>query len=160
MPQQLSHGINITYADDVTQIITQPGRSRNMLAKKIEREAKLVSDYENKWKIKTNTSKFTLLPIAMKKTAPVTLNNNNIEYNKQAKILGLNITIHGYNKHINEIKKKATLALSIIRRFYLLQPTIKLHLVKACVLPILTYPAYPLNSISKSALLKLQKNTK
>ena len=34
---------------------------------------------------------------------------------------------------------------------------IKFYLVKALVIPALTYPAYPLNALSKTATLKLQK---
>ena len=157
IPQQQSQGLNITYADDITQIILQPGKSRPMLARRIEREAKIINDFEHKWKIKTNTTKFNILPIAMKKTSPVILNNQVIEYRANANILGLHITRQGYSKHINEIKRKASLALSTLARFNQLKTNIKLHLVKACVLPILTYPAYPLNSLSKAAILSLQR---
>ena len=157
IPPQQSQGINISYADDITQIILQPGKSRQMLARRIEREATIVNNFEHKWKIKTNTTKFNILPIAIKKTSPVTLNNQVIEYGANANILGLHITRQGFSKHINKIKQKASIALSTLTRFRQLKTNIKLHLVKACILPILTYPAYPLNSISKAALLSLQR---
>ena len=44
-----------------------------------------------------------------------------------------------------------------MRRFSNLSTNIKLHLVKACVIPILTYPSYPLAILSKTSLLSLQK---
>ena len=64
---------------------------------------------------------------------------------------------NGYSKHIKDIINKTQLVLTTIRRFDSLNTNIKLHLVKACVLPILTYPAYSLNAISKSNLLSLQR---
>ncbi len=157
IPPPLTNGINIQYADDITQIIIQPGKSRHMLARKIEREIKHISNYENKWKIKTNTSKFTLLPIAIKKTTPVTIDGENIPYANKASILGLKIGTQGYTKHISNISKKATLALKITKRFDKLDSNIKLHLIKACVLPILTYPTYTLSAISNSQMLSLQR---
>lgn len=48
------------------------------------------------------------------------------------------------------------MALSTIKRFKQLKTNIKLHLVKACILPIFTYLAYPLNTLSKTAILSLQ----
>lgn len=157
IPPPITDGINIQYADDITQIIIQPGKSRNMLARKIEREIAHINNYENKWKIKTNTSKFTILPLAITKTTPVTIDGNIIEYSNKANILGLKLGTQGYNRHVKDISTKASVALQTIRRFDRLDTNIKLHLVKACVLPILTYPAYTLNSLSKTQLLKLQR---
>ena len=49
IPHQHSRGINILYyADDITQIITQEGKSRNMLSRKIEREVNNINEFENK----------------------------------------------------------------------------------------------------------------
>ena len=88
-----------------------------MLARKIENEIKNINRFEHQWKIKTNTNKFTILPLAIIKTEPVTINNNIIPYSNTAKILGLTLTKNGYRKHIKEIKNKASIALSTLRRF-------------------------------------------
>ena len=157
IPPPITDGINIQYADDITQIITQAGKSRNMLTRKIEKEISHINKYEHKWKIKTNTTKFTILPIALKKTTPVNIEGNIIPYSKNANILGLKLGIHGFSKHVADISKKATLALNTIRRFEKLNTNIKLHLVKACIIPILTYPTYTLNALSKTHLLSLQR---
>lgn len=152
-----SHGCaNIIYADDITQIITQPGRSRKMLAKKIEREITKINEFENKWKIKTNTSKFTVIPLTINKTHPITINGTNIPYSNKGKILGMHINTRGINIHIKHIKNTAKTTLSTIRRFQGLSTNIKTHLIKACVLPVITYPPYPLNAISRSATISLQ----
>lgn len=44
-----------------------------------------------------------------KKTSPLAIDNNQIESAKHAAIFGLNLTTHGYTKHIKEIKQKPTL---------------------------------------------------
>ena len=128
-----------------------------MLARKIENEIKNINRFEHQWKIKTNTNKFTILPLAIIKTEPVTINNNIIPYSNTAKILGLTLTKNGYRKHIKEIKNKASIALSTLRRFRNINPKIKVHLIKSFVLPIFTYPAYSLNSISNTDILTLQR---
>ena len=149
--------LNVIYADDITQIISQPGNSKKMLAKKIEREITTINKFENKWKIKTNTTKFTIIPLCMRNTHPVNINGIQIPYSKEGKILGMNINTRGINNQINHIKQQATSTLTHIRHFYRLDTKIKLHLVKACLLPILTYPVYPLNSVNKTAIHTLQK---
>lgn len=157
IPPPATNGTNILYADDITQIIIQPGLSRKMLARKIEREIKHINTYEHKWKIKTNTTKFTILSIAITKTAPVLIGGQITSYANKAKILGLLLGRTGYKKHVDEISQKANIALNTLRRFHSMDIDVKLHLVKACVLPILKYPTYALNALSKSQILKLQQ---
>ena len=135
--------LNIIYADDITQIVIQPVRSRRMLAIKVEREITKINYFEKKWKIKTNTNKFTVIPLAIKKTHSITINGANIPYSKEGKILGMNINTQGIQPHIKHTKRSASTALTTIKRFYKLSTKIKTHLVKACVLPIITYPTYP-----------------
>ena len=63
----------------------------------------------------------------------------------------------GYKKHVQDAKTKSQIALNTIKRFDSLDTNIKLHLIKACVLPILTYPAYTLNALTDTQLLTLQR---
>ena len=128
-----------------------------MLTRKIEKEISHINKYELKWKIKTNTTKFTILSIALKKTTPVNIEGNLIPYSNKANIIGLKLGIHGFSIHVADISNKATLALNTLRRFDKLDTNIKLHLVKACVLPILTYPTYTLNALSKTHIFSLQR---
>ena len=157
IPTPITDSTNIQYADDITQVITQAGKSKNMLARKIVKEITNINEFEKKWKIKTNTTKFTILPIASKKTIPINVEGDPIPYSKKANILGLKLGIHGFSKHITDVSNKATIALKIIKRFEKLNINIKLHLIKACVLPILIYPTYALNTLSKSHILTLQR---
>ena len=157
VPPPISDSINIQYADDITQIITYAGKSKKMLSRKIEKEIININTYEKLWKIQTNTQKFTLLPLAIKKTEPVTIDGNIIPYKQEAKVLGLKISNTGYNKHVKDTINKSMLALNTIKKFSKLNTKIKLHLVKACVTPILTYPAYVLNALATTQILKLQR---
>ena len=148
---------NIMYADDITQIITQKSKSRNMMTMKVQREIRKLNNYENKWKIKTNMTKFTIIPLTIRKTTPITIDGNIIPYAKEGTILGMHIKSTGILKHVKHNVNKAQAALTTMRRFNKLPTNIKLHLVKACVTPILTYPPYPLNSLSTYATYSLQK---
>ena len=138
-------------------MITYAGKSKNIFARTVEREIKNINAYEHKWKIKTNTQKFTLLPIATRKLKPVTIDNTIIPYAKEAKILGLKLGTSGYSKHIKDIALKDDTALTTLKIFSALNTNIKLHLVKTCVLPILTYPTYALNAASRTQIIKLQR---
>ncbi len=120
-------------------MIIQPGKSRNILDKKIEKEINNINHYENKWKIKTNTTKFTILRIALRKITAITVAGEQIPYAEKANILGLKLGRHGYTTHIKGISQKVTTALNTTNRFAKLDIRIKLHLVKAFVPPILTY---------------------
>ena len=145
------------YADDITQIITHPGKARMFMSRKTEREIEKINNYETKWKIKTNTTKFKIVPLAIIKKQPITMDGNIIPYSKEGNLLGLHFNRQGIQNHIKEVKRKATTALNLMRRFSNLPTNIKLHLVKACVIPILTYPSYPLAILSKTSILSLQK---
>lgn len=146
----------IQYADDITQIITYEGKSKEYMKRKTERAIAEINDYEYKWKIKTNQNKFKILHISKKKPLPITINGQNIPYSGQETILGLKISTNGITSHIKNKKQKATAALQKIKRFGSLNTNIKLHLYKALVLPHLEYPPIPLNTIKQTNKYKLQ----
>lgn len=54
--------VNIIYADDITQIVSYAG-SENMLARITANEIQRINVFENKWKIKTNDTRFQIIPI-------------------------------------------------------------------------------------------------
>ena len=58
------------------------------MAKKVEREILNINNHENKWKIKTNTNKFKIIPPAIRNTHPVTVEGNIIPYSKEGILLG------------------------------------------------------------------------
>ena len=95
---------NIQYADDITQIITYPGKSRNFMAIRAANEINKINEYERKWKIKTNKQKFKIIPIAVKKKNNIIIDGKIIEYTSSGKILGTTVCRTGLSKHINEIR--------------------------------------------------------
>lgn len=93
-------GPHILYADDITQILGYPGRSIKMAQLRTGREIERINNFGEKWKIKTNINKFTVLKIAARKLEQIITASNYICDTKfQGKNLGLN----------KETKKKKTL---------------------------------------------------
>lgn len=148
---------HIIYADDITQIITYRGKSRLMMANQVGREIEKINKYEKRWKIKTNQSKFTLLPIANKKREDVIADGEIVEYSNRGRILGMKITNTGYCEHVKDIKNRGIRALSELNIFKGISEKIKLHLVKAYILPILEYPTIPLVTLSRNQIMKIQR---
>ena len=53
------HGcLDTLYADDITQVITSPSKSKLMMKIKVEREIERINKFERKWKIRTSEEKF------------------------------------------------------------------------------------------------------
>lgn len=148
---------NILYADDITQIICHRGKSRTMMARKVGTEIEKINYYEKQWKIRTNQTKFTLIPLATKKNEAVIAAGELIEFSNEGRILGMKITTTGYRAHIKEIEARGKKALGDLFKLNNLPIHIKLHLVKAFVLPIIEYPAIPLVSMNTTNIRKLQR---
>lgn len=127
-----------------------------MMARRVQADIIRINNYEKLWKIKTNTNKFKIIPLASYKTEPIIVNQTHIPYSREGTILGLHINSTGLLGHVAHHRNKALQALTTLKRFNILPDKIKAHLVKAYITPILTYPAYPLNALSKQSTLKLQ----
>ena len=150
-------GVNVQYADDVSQIIFHPGRSKQFLNTRTGREIDRVSSFEAKWRIRTNMAKFTVIAPATRNPAQLLANDDPIDFRPSGSLLGLKISGTGYSSHVTSRVNKARTALATLYRFRELEPKIKLHLVRAMVLPVLTYPPIPLHALSKRAHSRLQK---
>ena len=152
-----TRGTQITYADDVTQIVNYEGKSRRMLINSTQREIEKVNKFERNWKIKTNINKFTIIRLGGIQEDSLIIDDD--IYNSQAsgKILGLHVTTKGYYNHVTSKVQQAKAALSKLYRFTNMPTNIKTHLVKALILPVLDYPPIPTHSLSKSQLSRLQK---
>ena len=112
---------------------------------------------KTKWKIKTNKEKFKIVPITVKKKNDIVIDGTQLEYATHAKVLGLTIGRTGITKHVEELVEKGRRTLKELYRFYNLPTNIKIHLIKAFIIPILQYPPIPLITISKTNTNKLQK---
>ena len=157
LPQPGPGCMNIHYADDISQIITYPGKSRNMMARRAEREISQINNYEHKWKIKTNINKFKIIAMAQKKIEDIMVDNERIEYKREGTILGQRITATGIIAHTNYRKQRAKESLTKLKIFRQLSRTTKIQLIKSLVIPLLQYPPVPLHTISKTQQLYLQR---
>lgn len=95
------------YVDDIAQIITQTSKPRKFMARKIESEINNTNNYENQWIIKTNTTKFKIVPPAASETKPVTVEATLTPYAKKRILLGLHFNRKGIMNHLKHNKKKA-----------------------------------------------------
>ena len=150
-------GVNIIYADDISQVTFHPGRSSRMLNLHTAREISRVNTFEAEWKIKTNRAKFHVVPVASTKPAPLIIDGQRTEFSRRGTILGLSVSTHGYTTHVTSRVTQARAALTTLFRFRSLSTRIKLRLIKALVIPILTYPPIPIHALSKTAVSRLQK---
>ncbi len=132
------------YADDITQVITTPSKSRNMMRLNAEREIERINRYEKKmWKIRTSEKKFKILPIARyKSNQKITVNGRDINTCTEGKFLGLKLQTRGIVGHATEKLSKGKGIISGLRRFDQLTPKLKATLIKTLFIPVLEYPFF------------------
>ena len=152
------------YADDFTQVIISKFNSTIKEEQKlehkqhVEEEINKQNEYERKWKIKTNIQKFVIITIGFYKAPKINIDNNDIEYATEARLLGLHFRRNNFfTKQVDLNIKKARAELKKLNRFRLLKRRIKTRLYKTLILPLLTYPVIPLNATSRTQLAKLQR---
>ena len=116
------------FADDVTQIIEYPARSKKMLALRTQREIERVNNFEQKWKIMTNKSKFKILSISKIKPEPIIIEHRRINFNHSVNIFRFNLGHKGFKVHINQRMAIARGTVTKLKRFKKLKPLTKRHL--------------------------------
>lgn len=146
----------IQFADDITQIITYPGKSTQIMANHTIRAIEQINKYEQKWKIKTNRQKFKIIPLAKINTKPIIINNEHYPYSQEGSMLGITINKKGYNSFMNNKKNKARNALTKIKRFNKLSKTNKQLLYTSLVRSVMEYPPVPIHAFTKTKLYSLQ----
>lgn len=93
-------GTSISYADDVTQIVGYPGKSFQMAQLSTSREIDSLNSYESRWRIQTNTNKFTVMRLVSRTNEQLITTNDTHHAQQRRKNLGLHISINGYYKHV------------------------------------------------------------
>ena len=156
MPPPAPHSEYIQFADDITQITTD---TRNYRRAALHTQAAIesINTYENKWKIQTNISKFTIINIARRNTANTETYDEHYEYTTQGKILGLHFSRTGIRKHITIRSNIAKDNLTKLYRFRQLSIPNKLKLYKSLVLSALIYPVIPIHTVNNTNILRLQR---
>ena len=157
-PEPAPFSEHVMYADDLTQIITYPSRSRHLLALYTARAIDNITNFERKWKIQTNMNKFQLVNFLHINTEPVMVDDEstNIPYNQKGTVLGLHITRHGLKNHVTHRIRCATYHVAQLAKFRNLSTRNKLKIMKSTVLPSLIYPTVPLNTLSDHQFRRLQ----
>ena len=164
LPDPTSPGSEITtiiYADDVTQIVTNPNPSPNLLQLAVSRVAEEITEFEKDWLIKTNTSKFKYVANTTNlhrgaELRTMFINDVPIEKCKVAKCLGLTFNLKTYATHTDKAKANCSRKLMKLRRFRNLSLKRKRHLYLAFVRPSLIYPALPMHVSLPKNMGKLQ----
>ena len=106
--------------------------------------------------IKTNTNKFTTIPMYRADKASITIDNTTLDYKTSGTIPGLKINTRGIISQVSNRKQKATSSLTKLFRIENLSQRKKLKLYKPLVLSSLSYPTVPLNTLSKTQFGNLQ----
>ena len=157
MPPPGPGATDIMFADDVTQVIEYPHRSKRFLARKTEREVERIDKYERKWKIKTNKDKFQLLSVSKLKPAEVRIDNRMVNFSDHISMLGLKLKRTGFNMHISQRLTLAKGKAVRLKRFTKLKAKNKCHLYKALIRSAMEYPNIPLCNMSRTNKNKWQK---
>lgn len=152
----LLHSTHTAYADDVTQVITYHGPSKEMMRRKTERAINELNNYEHRWKIRTNSNKFKIMHVSKYNPLPIVINNIQLQYTNTATLLGLTLKRNGITQHIKKKRILASCTLRKLKRFKNLSPGVKLHLYKALIIPVLDYPVIPMNIIKPTNWKHLQ----
>lgn len=145
---------NIIYADDITQVISY--KSENLLKLITEREIKAINEFENVWKINTNTKKFQIIPMGGKRKKKIEINNKKLEYSDSGVSLGMLITKTGF---INHVTNRINIAKATIPKLFSLinlSTANKRILYLALIRSKLLYPIIPLHTRSKYQIQKMQ----
>ena len=146
----------LMYADDCTQLTWYPSDSKHMMARVTQRAIQQINDHERKWKIKTNTRKFKIIPLAKYSKPPIYINNTQYNYSTEGTMLGMKITTTGYTSHYKDLLRKGRAALSKINRFRQLTTKRKTLLYTALVKSVITYPIIPTHTFTNHHLHRLQ----
>lgn len=80
-----------------------------MLNRKTTMEVEKINKYEKKWKIQTNVTKFTTLPI----THQSTIDDKLVEFKSKGNPLGITCGIFGYSRNA---KEKTDEAMSVLTK--------------------------------------------
>lgn len=147
--------INLIYADDITQIVANHG-SEKMLERITSREIEKVNKFEKMWKIKTNSTKFQILPFGRSKLERVRVGQITHEFVDEGKVLGLIITKNGFVKHITNRINAAKVHLKNMFKFRELSWSNKRKIFYALVKSTLDYPPIPQHIASPTQMKRMQ----
>ena len=140
---QNDNNLNVIFADDITQVIQNKENDKQQLAIDTAIEIERINQYERKWKIQTNMTKFNILSISKLRPEPIEIQGRIIPFANEAKTLGLTLKRTDTLMHVNNRIGMAKQQSLKIKRFAKLSEKNKLYLYKALIRPLLEYPIIP-----------------
>ena len=156
MPPPLPTTDYIAFADDITQL-TYGHYNYKYATQNTEHAIRQINDFERRWKIRTNRTKFKIIPIGRHKTLTANIDDSDIHYTTTGKILGLNFSTRSIVPHIKIRTAIANTALTKLYRFSNLSTHNKKKLYTSIVRSALIYPPVPLNTITNNQMRTLQR---
>lgn len=157
MPEPAPYSDHVMFADDVTQIVSYPGKSKELLSRHTAKAIENINRYEKKWKIQTSTNKFKVIPVGRTNSAPLIVDEDILPYTREGTVLGLKITSNGYKQFISEKINRLRVILTKLKGLYQLTINNKKKLYLTLVRSILEYPPIPLHAINITNMYELQK---
>ena len=157
-PNPRDGATHLAYADDHTQLVLCPFPSRAAQCRRMERSITTRNQYERDRKIVNHIDKMNIVAASRRiPPGPLVVEGEELECSQNANFLGLRMTQYGFRRQVVHNKGKANRQLQKLKRFTMLPTSIKIRLYKSLVMPMLTYPAVPLNVASRSSHLELQR---
>ncbi|CAF3542565.1 unnamed protein product [Rotaria socialis] len=156
IPNDHHYSHNISYADDETQVVFTNNKNLRHLTHNLQYATEQITQYERKWKLKTNIRKFKTIKIGNMKRLPYHILGHRQEHSFSGKTLGLNINTYGYKTHIKQKKGHSLTALSPLYRFNNCSQKFKKQLYTTLIRPILEYPIVPNHCLSKTLQHQIQ----
>jgi len=157
LPPPIDDSDYICFADDISQLTYSP-YTYETVAHTTKHAIQQINDFEDRWKIKTNATKFTIVPISRRRTDEITLDNDKtLPYSTKGKLLGLNFNTYGITPQTKIRTEIGRSNLDKLIRFRHLSTTLKRRLYITTVRSALIYPTIPLHTCSNSATLRLQR---
>ena len=148
---------DVLFADDITKVIVNYNNDRGQLALTSQRETECINQYEKKWKINTNINKFNVLSISKSRPESINIEGRRATFSNKIKMLGLTIKRTGVSQHMTNRIKQAKAQNLKLKQFIRLDSSIKLHLCKALIRPVMEYPIIPNGITSDMNIIKIQR---
>ena len=156
LPDTPYHTKNFSYADDITQlIITHPRKDFHV--EKVGQEIERINEYEKKWKIQTNLSKFKVVHLDRRTYPEIRAGNRVIQSSVTGTMLGLNFTRTGFSAHVRKIREKV---IPDMRRLWSMREMgmdSKRKVFEAIITSKMTYPSVPLHCANITSMRILQR---
>ena len=162
VPTSSVRSTDVVFADDVSQVLARHKPRRNpglnYLAYDIQKEVKRISDYEKRWKLRTNLNKFNIVlnTRLWKYKNEITIDGEKLKYQSTGECLGLTFGTFGLAKHAADKANVANVRLTKLLRFKQLSLERKRQLYITLVRSAMLYPSVPMNTLCDSSMNKLQ----